>query len=336
MSPVPERAARPSDRIRRLLAVAALALLSWQCGGSPTQPPPPPPVQTLALTCPSVTAVQSMDNNPVAVSFDSPVAAGGVAPVTTTCSATSPTAFPVGANTVSCSALDARGVSAACTFTVTVQPPPRLVGTRFVAFGDSITFGTDSPPVRAASPSFAYPEQLQLKLAARYRFQTPQVVNEGLPGETALEGGSLRIRSVLTRHRPDILLLMEGTNDLLSHARGRAWDGGARQIVQEAKLLNIRVAIATVPPIRLNGLRNRAAHQVFGASVLNDQIRAFAAAENLVLVDVHNRLKDDMRLIGEDDLHPTVEGFGVIAGVFYDAIVAAFEERPATPAGAVR
>jgi lysophospholipase L1-like esterase len=286
-------------------------------------------VQTFALACPNVSAVQSMDNNPVTVSFDPPVASGGVAPVTTTCSATSPTSFPVGANTVTCTGLDARGVSAGCSFTVTVHPPPRLVGARFVAFGDSITFGTDSPPIRTASPSFAYPEQLQLKLAARYRFQTPQVVNEGVPGEHAHTEGALRIRSVLQRHRPDILLLMEGTNDLLVPLGVERGIAGLRQIVQEAKLLNIRVAIATVPPQRLNGPKNRPVNVVLSVPVLNDQIRALAAAENLILVDVYDKMKDNMSLIGEDDLHPTRAGFEVIAGIFYDAIVANFEVKPA-------
>jgi hypothetical protein len=42
-------------------------------------------------------------------------------------------------------------------------------------------------------------------------------------------------------------------------------------------------------------------------------------------------MRDNLNLIGVDDLHPTVMGFNVIADTFYEAIVRAFE-APGTSA----
>jgi lysophospholipase L1-like esterase len=309
------------------LAIVAVAILSARCG-SPTAPPPPPPIPVLTITCPEATTVQSSDGQPVPVSFGTATSSGGVAPVSTACATESGSTFPPGATPVSCSAQDARGVSALCSFTVTVQGPPRLVGTRLLAFGDSLTWGTDSPPLRAASPSFAYPEQLQRKLVQYYRVQAPVVINEGVPGEYAQDTGVARIRRVLQQHRPDILLLMEGTNDLLLAepvGADRAMEA-LRTMIRTAKDLGIRVGIATIPPQRAGGARNRG--RVAGLIPgFNDRIRALAAAENIVVIDVYNAMKDDISLIGEDDLHPTIRGFDVMANVFFEGVKAGFEEK---------
>ena len=91
-----------------------------------------------------------------------------------------------------------------------------------------------------------------------------------------------------------------------------------------AKSLNVQVALATVPPQRPNGLRNRAAVAAIIPS-FNDRIRALAASEGVVLVDVYAGMKDNLNLIGMDDLHPTELGYSVIADIFYQAVVRAFE-----------
>jgi lysophospholipase L1-like esterase len=261
-----------------------------------------------------------------------------VGPLITTCSAASGAAFPVGTTTVTCTAVDARGVSALCTFPVVVRPPPRLIGTRFLAFGDSITWGVDSPPIPASAPSFAYPEQLQLRLAARYRLQTPQVVNAGVPGEQAQDGGIRRFRGVLLQHRPDIVILMEGTNDLLSLEVGiERGIEALRDMIREAKGQNVRVLLSTIIPQRMNGFRvpNRNPYAVL-APVFNDRIRALATAENVPLVDMFQVFAADMSLLGIDDVHPTVRGFQVMADTFFEAVRTHFEEPFPPAVGSLR
>lgn len=275
-----------------------------------------------------------MDGTAVFVSFDPPRADGGAAPVTTTCSA-QPGPFDVGSTAVTCQAMDSRNQSASCSFTVAVKPPPRLQVTRFVAFGDSLTAGEVSfgPTLRIFLPNDSYPAVLQRRLSAYYRLQTPVVINAGVGGEAVHLGGIARFRQVVNRDRPDVLLLMEGTNDLLDHPEtGRGADlaiNALRIMVQEAKLLNVRVALATIPPQRAGGLRNRDAVARLIPS-FNDRVKALAEAEAVLLIDVYAAMKDDLSLIGVDDLHPTVRGYDIMAGVFFEAIKATFEEPVAT------
>ena len=125
---------------------------------------------------------------------------------------------------------------------------------------------------------------------------------------------------------------MEGTNDLPGSAARGADTAivNLRQMIAIAKSLNVQVALATVPPQRPNGLRNRGAVAAIIPS-FNDRIRALAASEGVVLVDVYAGMKDNLNLIGVDDLHPTELGYSVIADVFYQAVVRAFED-PGTSA----
>lgn len=282
----------------------------------------------LAIACPTAEPVQSMDDNPVPVTFGAAMASGGVAPLTTTCSAQPGTAFPVGTTTVTCTVADARGITAACSFPVVVRPAPRLTATRFLAFGDSITYGVDSPPIPTAAPSFAYPEQLRQRLAARYRFQTPEVVNVGWPGEQAQDGGIRRFPAELSLHRPDVVILMEGTNDLLTPGDiglDRGIDA-LREMILQAKGAGAQVLLSTIIPQRMDGFRvpNRNPLAIRVAP-FNDRVRALAAEQNVPLVDMHAVFAADMSLIGIDDVHPTVRGFEVMADTFFEAIRTHFE-----------
>lgn len=306
-----------------MLTAAALVLMT-ACGSTPTAPPPPP---VLTMTCPQNVDVQSMDGAPVTVTFDVPQASGGVAPLNTTCTFQSGP-FTVGSTAVTCQATDSRGQTASCTFIVAVRPPPRLRFVRFLAFGDSLTAGEVSfgPMLRVFLPNDSYPAALRRRLASRYIFQFPEVINEGLGGETTSVGFP-RLRAVVQRHRPDVLLLMEGTNDLLDRPDiGRGADtaiGNLSRMVQEAKSLGVQVCLATVPPQRAGGRRDAVARLI---PSFNDRIRALAAAENVVLIDVYDTMEDDLSLIGVDDLHPTIRGYDVMAGAFFEAIKNNFEE----------
>ncbi len=324
-------------RVRRRAhaSLAAIALLFvTHCGDSGPGPGPTPPTPLpLSITCPARVNTQSADGNPVPVTLSQPQTNGGRAPVNVTCS-TPPSTFPVGSTTINCTANDTAGQNASCSYVVAVQGPPKLKFTRFLSFGDSLTAGeiSQGPTFLLVVAPDSYPAKLEGMLRLRYRFQgtSPVVLNEGVSAEFTTDG-LRRLRGVLQQHRPEVLLLMEGTNDLLDQPatlRGaNTAIANLKLMIAEARAQNVQVALATVPPQRSGGLRHRDA---VAATVpgFNDRIRELAAAEKVVLIDVYNGMKDDLSLIGLDDLHPTVFGYEVMARIYLEAIEKGFEEPP--------
>jgi lysophospholipase L1-like esterase len=316
----------------RAAILASAVLSTWSCGSTP--PTGPPPIPQLTVTCPPAVEGQSTNGEPVAVSFNAPQTTGGQAPVTLACNPQSGSLFPGGTTTVQCTATDSRSVTAVCSLAVFVRVPPRLLGTgRILAFGDSITAGTDGggslvPGAVDGSTEtpFAYPRVLDPMLVDRYKLQTPIVFARGVPGEYA-EQGRARLSGAIAQTKPDILLLMEGTNNLLFGTAGAADAAiSIRLMVQQAKSQNVRVLLATVPPQRAGGQRNRDFMAAL-VPVLNESIREIAKTENVPLVDIYDVFIKDMSLIGSDDLHPTARGFRVMAETFFKAIQE-FGEQP--------
>jgi len=324
----------------RLALVALLGATA--CGGkTPTAPPPPP--EGPYTSCPADIQVESLGGKPIPVGFALPGASGGTPPLTVVCTPESGTSFAVGEHTVTCTATDARSQTTSCTFKVIVTTPPRLELTGFTAFGDSLTYGITSDAVTTLQdalvlqralleppPSDAYPNQLKKMLRARYRLQTPNVYNEGVPGEQVDPDGLARMPGALRAHPTQVLLLMEGTNDLLGLEAGadRAIDGLGR-MVRDAKGRGVSVLLATIPPQRAGGAhvppRDAVARRI---PAFNERIRSLAASENVPVVDVYDAMKDKLYLIGVDDLHPTPQGYVVMAQTFFDAIREHLEVKP--------
>jgi lysophospholipase L1-like esterase len=323
--------------ILRLGILTAAAVLSG-CGGKSPVGPSTPAGGLLAITCPSPIETDSLDGNGVPVTFEAPRTSNGLPPVSTSCSASSGSQFPIGATVVSCQARDAGTQSASCSFTVRVRAPPRLTFTKYLAFGDSLTEGVVSlgPTILSLDLPSSYPTVLRGLLRARYTTQSLTVVNAGSAGEFASGEGIARFRPTLQQNRPEVVLLMEGTNDLLFQFRGvepalTALDG----MMREAESQNVRVCLATIPPQRVGGLRGR---DVVAGLIpgFNNDVRALAARHGAVLVDVYAGMKDDLSLIGLDDLHPTPRGYEVMASIFADAIKRNFEVQQTAGYDALR
>lgn len=320
--------------------------------------------------CPAPMTVVSATGSPVPVSYPAPAASGGVG-LTTSCTPASGSPFAAGTTAVSCSAVVA-DERVGCTFNVTVAPAPRIDATKFLAFGDSITYGSTgsacsgpsidwrSPAavaqdrlwlsLNAVGPGQSYPSVLQTMLGNRYSAQTPAVENEGLPGDSVIAPiDSRRFVNALNRHSPDVLLLQEGINDLhgfgflgLSPGQGIALTvSGLRSMIREAKRRGVQVFIGTLLPQRPNHCRAFAIPPKADQDLIsptNDQIRGLAAAEGAELVDLHEALNGSVDvLIGFDGLHPTEAGYGVIAKTFLAAIQRKLENPPPpTVAGLAR
>jgi lysophospholipase L1-like esterase len=177
-------------------------------------------------------------------------------------------------------------------------------------------------------PDSSYPTLLGSQLAARYAPQTPglAVVNAGRSGEPVVDALP-RFIETYDRERPEVVLLLDGYNDLLNRGLG-AVDGASvatAAIAVEARGRGARVFLATVTPNRPDRQRT-----ISSAAIVayNDRIRAVAAAERLVLVDLYTALLSGVdSYIGVDGLHPTESGYRRIAETFFAAIVADLEVK---------
>ncbi len=276
------------------------------------------------------------------VAFDTPVAAGGSAPVTTTCAPASGTAFPLGTTRVTCTATDSRGRSGTCGFSVIVSAVPVLSSVRFLAFGDSITEGTTSPDptTLVLSLTESYPYKLQSLLSGRYIDQSIVVLNRGKAGEAAYPDGMMRFPRELDGNQPQVALVLDGANDLLAAASTGMFNAAIARIttaleemIKSARSRGVRVMLATFPPQNPNGSRGGGAEAV---PRLNAAIANLAADERVVLVDLYGGLGGTPTgSIGVDGLHPTDAGYTKIANIWFDAIKREYEAGALHTKGAV-
>lgn len=213
-------------------------------------------------------------------------------------------------------------------------PPPTLRITKILAFGDSLTAGTTSPPVAAAltaGPPQSYPFKLQDLLGARYSAQTVTVSNAGRPGEFVATSAALkRFGEALSEAKPDLVLLLEGANDLnnagdMVNATITASVSSLEEMVKESVRRNMPIMVATLPPQRPPKGAAAASVQRF-----NDAVKVMAGKKGAMLVDVNAQMPE--ALIGQDGLHPTEAGYQRLAEIFGAAIRAQYE----APAPAVQ
>lgn len=210
--------------------------------------------------------------------------------------------------------------------------PPRALGvTRFVAFGDSITYGSLSAfdaRFLFDTASAGYPERLLSALTSNHSPQRFTVFNEGVPGELAVNALS-RFRTMLTSRRPEAVLLLEGINDLTNEISVSRVGSALGQMLDAAAQAGVPVLIGTMyqtyEVTRPDGsFRDNAAALV---PALNAEIRRVATGRlNVHVVDVFGAVRD-RSLIGNDGLHPTEQGFAAIAARFLSAIQTAFPVR---------
>jgi acyl-CoA thioesterase-1 len=193
--------------------------------------------------------------------------------------------------------------------------PPAAAQTTYLAFGDSITFGVGDDPTRAEP---GYPPRLEALLQARG--QVAEVRNAGVSGETTGEG----VTRITTALAPgdDVLLLMEGTNDV-GKVSIETIRFNLSEIARKAAAAGVATVHATVVP-RLPSANND------GENLLTRQVaaavRELAWAESRDLADpfeVFFRLTPNfpsLYLGGEDKVHPNALGYDRLAEVFADVL----------------
>lgn len=279
----------------------------------------------------------------MSIQYGTPTATSGAPPVTVACTPTNGSTFPIGTTAVSCTATDSRQRTDQCSFNVSVLAPPKISVTKFVAFGDSITWGengliTAYDVGSSIRPHFqvprTYPTVLYQSLATRYTSQGILVSNQGLPGELASDSAT-RSRFGNAIGGFDVVLLMEGSNDL-TDGYGTFAITALRSMVRDAKARGVKPFLATIPPMDGSSCcprRGSAAPQVPG---FNDQIRGIASSEGIPLVDIYNALNSSpSSYLSVDGLHPNEAGYQKVGETFFNSVKENLEVKSSTTTHAI-
>jgi len=105
--------------------------------------------------------------------------------------------------------------------------------TKILTFGDSLTFGY------GVSKDLSYPSKLSELLHV-------EVVNEGISGEFSVKGLE-RLPALLDKHKPQILVLCHGANDILKRNDLSSTKDNLNKMVLLAKEKGIFVLLVGVP-----------------------------------------------------------------------------------------
>ncbi len=105
--------------------------------------------------------------------------------------------------------------------------------TKILSFGDSLTFGY------GVSKELSYPSKLSELLHV-------EVVNEGISGEFSAKGLE-RLPALLEKHKPQILVLCHGANDILKRNDLSSTKDNLNKMVLLAKEKGIFVLLVGVP-----------------------------------------------------------------------------------------
>jgi lysophospholipase L1-like esterase len=170
------------------------------------------------------------------------------------------------------------------------QKVPRLApvgpGDVVVAFGDSLTYGT------GAADHESYPAVLA-QLIQR------SVVRAGVPGETTV-GGLERLEGVIEEHRPALVIVCLGGNDMLRKLDETQTRNNLREIIRTIKGRGIAVALVGVPKPALI-----ASAPAFYAELAQEFAIPY---EGKVVTDVLYRAE-----LKADPIHPNAKGYRRIA-----------------------
>lgn len=116
-------------------------------------------------------------------------------------------------------------------------PSPRLQALTpqsvILAFGDSLTAGT------GAAENESYPAVLAGLLGCK-------VVNAGVPGEVSQDGAE-RLPGLLKRHKPALVLLCHGGNDMLQNVSDAVIARNVQTMVEAAQDVGADVVLLGVP-----------------------------------------------------------------------------------------
>ncbi len=164
-----------------------------------------------------------------------------------------------------------------------------------LAFGDSLTYGS------GASQNETYPAILSA-------LSSHEIINAGIPGEIS-RSGLYRLPSLLDEYQPELLILIHGGNDMLRRIPQQQTTDNLKQMINEAKLRNIKVVMLGVPEFKLFLLSSAEFYQLVA-----DEHKVPIDLETLPKILSTNYLKSDA-------IHPNNKGYRLLAESIYNLLI---------------
>ena len=174
---------------------------------------------------------------------------------------------------------------------------------RIVAFGNSLTAGL------GVSPDQSYPAQLQRHLrAAGYHYE---VINAGVSGETT--AGGLRRLTWILKSRPSMVILELGANDALRGQPLSLMASNLTEIIDGLQEAGVEVVLAgmQIPP-------NYGRAYTTGFASMFERL---AQDHSVTFIPFFlEGVAARKELNQADGIHPTGEGYRIVARTVFDAI----------------
>ena len=179
-------------------------------------------------------------------------------------------------------------------------------GDRIVLIGDSITEGWSN-----FDPEF---------------FTRNNLINRGISGQTSPQM-LIRFKQDAIHLNPKLIVVNAGTNDIAANTGPSSPEMIIDNITSMAEIAiknSINVALSTILPVEKYEWNKNVDDAPARISKVNTALKDYCASNNLVFINYYSEMVNDRKGLksayGNDGVHPTKEGYDVMAFVLKNTI----------------
>jgi lysophospholipase L1-like esterase len=167
-------------------------------------------------------------------------------------------------------------------------------------------------------------------------FPGKNYVDRGISAQTTSQM-LLRMRPDVIALKPRVVVILAGTNDVAGNTgpiSDEDIEGNLTSMAELAAANGIKVVLSSITPISAYHAANGTIPQTSRRPVariqkINDWMRTYAAAHKHVYLDYYSKMVDNTGMLkaefSADDLHPTLEGYAIMAPLAEAAIAQALK-----------